>query len=991
MTPDVPLVIPEVNADHLEILETQATRHSSGGYIVTNPNCSAIGLTLALKPLEKRFGIESLFVSTMQAISGAGYPGVPSLDILGNVIPFIKNEEEKLQEECGKLLGTIQGNTIEPLPARVSAHCNRVAVEDGHTECVSIKLKTPATEEQILAAWREFQPFGQNASQFGVRLPTAPISPVEYEPEHNRPQPRLDRMRGHGMAATVGRLRPCALFDWKFVVLSHNTIRGAAGAAVLNAEILAVLGKLDFKRFPRASAARRVLPRSRVGERVSTRPSVPAGTPRSNIVVMKFGGTSVEDATAILRTASIVAGRRAKGLSPVVVVSAMSKVTDQLLACAAAASAGRGEREPALEIAARLRTRHLNTADALVASNSIDRLTSLREDINRAFDSLDELVRGIAILGELTPRTSDLIVSYGERLSSVMVTAAFAEQGLPAAHLDAREVILTDDHFGKATPDEAAIERALTLKVLPLIDSGKIPVMGGFIGSHNEVTTTLGRGGSDYTGALVGGGLFAGAIEIWTDVDGIMTTDPRICPDALRVKTISLRRSRRARLLRRESPAPSHHPARSAEEHPRLGLEQPQSRKRGHRDHCDAAVLCEPVQVHRDQKAPDHHRYRRQPHAARARLSQARLRRLRQAQVRHRHGLHLGGLDLRDRRLARSPTRHLRRSLQAGRRKIRRQQGPRLPRRRRHPRPIRHRRPGLQLHLAHQRAHDLPGRQRDQHELHGQRRGRRVCGPRPPRPLLPLPGSGHLRRSSKVCHHSCLKEGSPRMRVLVLGAGKTGKLVASVASEHGHSVHVLDAKENKDASALTPPFVAGFDAVIDFTTPEAVIPNLRACLANGARVVVGTTGWYAGLPEAKALAERRGASLLYGTNFSIGVQIMFKLAAEMTKELKRFGYTFAISETHHVTKLDAPSGTALTLRDCVRKAADMDDVSIESVRHGEAVGLHVLEATGAGDKLLLTHQSHSRRAFAEGAVRAAEWLARNKPGIYDFRDIYEKL
>lgn len=229
------------------------------------------------------------------------------------------------------------------------------------------------------------------------------------------------------------------------------------------------------------------------------------------------------------------------------------------------------------------------------------------------------------------------------------------------------------------------------------------------------------------------------------------------------------------------------------------------------------------------------------------------------------------------------------------------------------------------------------------------------------------------------------------MRVLVLGVGKTGRLVASVAAEHGHSVHVLDAKENKDASALTPPFVTGFDAVIDFTTPEAVLANMRACLANGAKMVVGTTGWYASLPDMKGLAERRGASLLYGTNFSVGVQLAFKLAAEMTRALKPAGYSFAIRETHHVTKLDAPSGTALTLRDAVQVAGGVDEVPIESVRHGEAVGLHVLEATGAGDKILLTHESHSRQPYAEGAVRAAEWLALRKPGVYDFREIFESL
>ncbi|HTV08737.1 MAG TPA: lysine-sensitive aspartokinase 3 [Candidatus Aquilonibacter sp.] len=260
------------------------------------------------------------------------------------------------------------------------------------------------------------------------------------------------------------------------------------------------------------------------------------GSAHPEIVVMKFGGTSVEDAAAMLRTASIVEGRVRKGLKPVVVVSAMAKVTDQLLACAAAALAGRGDRDAAIEITARLRERHMQVAKDLVNG---DRLDTLRLDINRAFDGLDELVRGVAVVGELTARTSDLIVSFGERLSSVMVTAAFEERGLNSAHVDAREVILTDDHYGKAAPDQAAIEQALREKVLPLVAEGHVPVMGGFVGSCNGVTTTLGRGGSDYTAALVGGGLHAGAIEIWTDVDGIMTTDPRICPDALRVRTIS--------------------------------------------------------------------------------------------------------------------------------------------------------------------------------------------------------------------------------------------------------------------------------------------------------------------------------------------------------------------------------------------------------------------------------------------------------------------
>jgi aspartate-semialdehyde dehydrogenase len=253
MTEDVPLVVPEVNADHMALLEKQSWRKESGGYLVTNPNCCAIGLVLALKPLEAAFGIEKLFVSTMQAVSGAGYPGVASLDILGNVVPFIKNEEEKLQEEVNKLLGTLAGDRIRRLDATLSAHCNRVAVVDGHTECVSIKLRKPATYEQMLAAWAEFRPLA--GIHEGHDLPSAPAQPVEYEDAIDRPQPRLDLMRGNGMATTVGRLRPCSLFDWKFTLLSHNTIRGAAGAAVLNAEILAMLGKLDWKHWKPAAGA----------------------------------------------------------------------------------------------------------------------------------------------------------------------------------------------------------------------------------------------------------------------------------------------------------------------------------------------------------------------------------------------------------------------------------------------------------------------------------------------------------------------------------------------------------------------------------------------------------------------------------------------------------------------------------------------------------------------------------------------------------------
>ncbi len=258
-------------------------------------------------------------------------------------------------------------------------------------------------------------------------------------------------------------------------------------------------------------------------------------TPHPNIVVMKFGGTSVEDATAIQRTLSIVKTRRDQGLQPVVVVSAMAKVTDTLLAAAEAAS--HNDSDKALSLSFALRRRHLDAAEELVGRRAIG---ALAHELHQKFDALDDLLRGVSAVGELTPRTNDLVVSFGERMSSVLVAHAFEHRGLSAAHVDARTCIITDSHFGKAAPQEALIEARLIEHVLPLVAAGAIPVLGGFIGANAEgITTTLGRGGSDYTAALVGGGLHAGAIEIWTDVNGIMTTDPRIVPEALRVKTIS--------------------------------------------------------------------------------------------------------------------------------------------------------------------------------------------------------------------------------------------------------------------------------------------------------------------------------------------------------------------------------------------------------------------------------------------------------------------
>ena len=232
MERDVPLLVPEINPDHLKLIPGWK------GQIVTNPNCSTIVLTMGLAPL-KQFGITRIVTTTMQAISGAGYPGVPSMDIVGNVIPFIGGEEEKMQQETQKIMGEFQGDHIEPLAAKVSAHCNRVPVVDGHTVTVSVEFSSKPSEADVRHAFDVF-----TALPLQRGLPSAPPRPVIYLEEANRPQPRKDAERERGMAAFVGRLRACHALDYKFVVLSHNTIRGAAGAAVLNAELMHSEGML---------------------------------------------------------------------------------------------------------------------------------------------------------------------------------------------------------------------------------------------------------------------------------------------------------------------------------------------------------------------------------------------------------------------------------------------------------------------------------------------------------------------------------------------------------------------------------------------------------------------------------------------------------------------------------------------------------------------------------------------------------------------------
>jgi aspartate-semialdehyde dehydrogenase len=250
MAADVPLLIPEVNPDHVALLAAQQARRGWSGLLVTNPNCSTIQIALALKPLADTFGVRRVQVTTLQAISGAGYPGVASYDIVDNVLPYIRQEEEKLESETRKILGVCEGGSITPAALLVSAQCNRVAVREGHLACLSVELGQPdVRSEDLIAVWRAFR-----AEPQALELPTAPIPPILVREEPDRPQPLRDRDEGAGMAVVIGRVRPCAILGQKFIVLGHNTIRGAAGASILNAELLLARGLLAADGRPASSS-----------------------------------------------------------------------------------------------------------------------------------------------------------------------------------------------------------------------------------------------------------------------------------------------------------------------------------------------------------------------------------------------------------------------------------------------------------------------------------------------------------------------------------------------------------------------------------------------------------------------------------------------------------------------------------------------------------------------------------------------------------------
>jgi aspartate-semialdehyde dehydrogenase len=448
MAGDVPLLVPEVNGHAVVRIAARAT----SGYVVTNPNCSVTGLALALAPLHRSFGVRRVVVATMQAISGAGLTGPRAIDLLDNVVPYIPGEEEKIEAELGKILGKATADAFVPDDIAVAAHCHRVPTLDGHLEAVSVALERHATPDEAMESMTAFR-----GDIDGLGLPTAPTLPIVVRREKDRPQTRLDRDTGSGMSVVVGRVRPCPVMTLRFVVLSHNMVRGAAGGAILNAELL---------------AARELLPGDRARDRHEVR------------------GTALADAVRIKAAAEIVRGRLPRG--PVVVVSALAGVTDLLSRAVHCARAG--ERDALEPILADLSRRHRWAVSGCVEDPG--RRHDLGLEVDALFEEVRQLLRSVRVLGEGTPRASDALLAFGEILSSRIVAAALVDRGIPAQLVDARDVMITDEAFGAAEPrlDEVA-ERSLS-RLAPAVEAGEVPVLGGFIGATRDGrTTTLGRGG----------------------------------------------------------------------------------------------------------------------------------------------------------------------------------------------------------------------------------------------------------------------------------------------------------------------------------------------------------------------------------------------------------------------------------------------------------------------------------------------------------------
>ena len=798
----------------------------------------------------KPFGITKVIATTLQAISGAGYPGVPSMDINANVIPFIGGEEAKMEEETQKILGAFAGDHIEPLAAKVSAHCNRVPVVDGHTVTISVELSTKPTEADIRNAFDKFSSVPQERN-----LPSAPKRPVIYMSEPDRPQPRKDTERENGMAVFLGRLRPCPVLDYKFVALGHNTVRGAAG-----------------RRHPE----RRV--------------DVLGGLARL-MIVMKFGGTSVESATAIGRVASIVKARVAQ--HPVVVVSAMGKTTNKLLAIAAAAIGGK--REDYLQQLHALRDFHSHEARQVVPLAARAELDRTLDD---HFQELTELVKGLAVLGELTPRSIDAISSYGERLSSYIVTLAFRHFGMDAPHVDSRKLIVTDNRHTQAAPLFAETYARLA-KTIPPIAEKHVVVMGGFIAStETGVTTTLGRGGSDYTASIVGAGIGAEEIQIWTDVDGMLTADPTILPGGHRVKTISFAEAAElayfgAKVLHPATVVPA-----IEKNIPVLILNSRRPDVPGTR------IVSEPVRCGNVVKSIACKRKITvvNIHSTRMLMAHGFLRRIFEIFDRHETSVDMvatsGGQRLAHHRQHKAAPGHLRGAAPVRRRLGRGRPGHRLPGRRKYPLHSGRGGPGFRRAQRNQYPDDLARRFAVESQP-----GRRRAGS----------GESRRRTASRILHEARRERlrGRREMNIALIGYGKMGKLIEQLASAQGDSVVLtLDEFNNAAFEGITDANFLGVDVAIDFSIPAAAVENIERISALGVNLVVGTTGWFEHLDHVRAVVEKNGTGLVWSPNFSIGVNAFFRLVSEAARLLaNESAYEAWAYEIHHSAKKDAPSGT----------------------------------------------------------------------------------
>lgn len=548
MHPRVPIVIPDVNPDHILAVkdQTHTMGFSEGGFIVTNANCSTTSLTVALKPLQDAFGLKKLFVTTLQAVSGAGYPGVPSLDVMDNLVPHIPGEEPKMETETLKIFGGYDGNFNYLEDTTISVMCTRVPVSDGHTECASMEFhKANVTPEMALEALRSAE---SPARVHG--LPSLPDETLAVFDAPNRPQPRLDRDLGGGYTTSIGGVRSCNLFDVKLNLLGHNTVLGAAGGSILNAELALAKGLVGARSFSTSAAAgtRTLLGRSIPGRPFSssrrsyssyntfstptTARSPAPSAPQPSRFVFKMGGSSLGNPEAIHRACQINYETVMRGNELCVVVSALYGVTNMLEE--ACHLANDGKLEELSKLRAMLVEHHVATVRSLLShgpdtARLINKLVQRVEHIMQKY--FDVYTSKIAEHGlKAGSNWMEAVSSLGERLSVPIVCSVLASQGVQVYELYTDNLVVKSEN----STQNGGVNTKVTMqrlqgKLAPLLRQGIVPVISGFIAtSEDGHLTTLGRGGSDLTATLVASAVRADSVHLWKveptkDADGFMT------------------------------------------------------------------------------------------------------------------------------------------------------------------------------------------------------------------------------------------------------------------------------------------------------------------------------------------------------------------------------------------------------------------------------------------------------------------------------------